>query len=116
MQGEDGGAGGDRDQEGHDPTSLDGSGSGSEHNGTGRSNGAADLAVEAFDAEEGSSGEDEGEEGDILTVRRRDVLCNVAAIEAEAARLRYSVGSALLRFLFIRAICEWCTARFVRAD
>jgi hypothetical protein len=79
---------GDRGQEAQDKASLDGSGSGSEQLGSGRGNGALGLAMDQDDAEEGTSGEDE-DDGCLLSVRRKNVLQNLDAIEDEAARHRY---------------------------
>lgn len=68
--------------ENHEQADLDASGSDIEPEGDGRSNGATGLTVEESDAEEGEEG------GDILKVRRRDVLVHLPDIEADGTRAR----------------------------
>lgn len=75
-------------EENHEQAELDGSDS--EQEGTGRGSGDARLAVEANGAEEESSEGEEGEDGDMLTVRRTDVLNRLADVEADLAQARYT--------------------------
>ena len=97
---------GQRGEENHEQAALDSSGS--EGEGVGKrpdNDSAAGLVADTYDAQEGSSDDGDGEDDDMLTVRRRDVLSRLAEVEAAAAQARCGAPA---YSTFVQELCNVC--------
>ena len=81
------------DEENDEQAALDGSDSNQGDTCRRRNSDAAGLAMDLSDEQGHSSDTGNGEDGDMLTVRRRDVLGQLAEVEAAATQARYSAAT-----------------------